>query len=124
MQNERMNIWKRGANMNKKFTSLSILGMALALAFVMGGYPVTHAAQGDTGNLMLVNWYSSSNQMSVDRDLGTFHKGDVNQFGDDRAYTGPNGADRDADFRAHNFAPNTYGLMGDYWYDNGPGSGS
>jgi len=110
--------------MNKKLASLSILGMALALAFVMGGYPVTHAAQDDSGNFMLVNWFSDRNQMRVDRDLGAFHKDDVNQFGDDRAYSGPNGTDRDADFRAYNFVPDTYGLQGNYWYDNGPGSGS
>lgn len=110
--------------MNKKLTSLSILGMALALAFVMGGYPVSHAAQGSTGNFTPVNWFSDRNQMRVDRDLGAFHKDDVNQFGDDRAYSGLNGTDRDADFRAYNFVPETYGLMGDYSYFSGPGSGS
>jgi hypothetical protein len=111
--------------MNKKLASLSILGMALALAFVMGGYPVANAAQGDTGSFMLAGWSDiTRNQMRVDRDLGAFHKDDVNQFGDDRAYSGANGTDRDADFRAYNFVPETYGLMGDYSYDSGPGSGS
>jgi hypothetical protein len=110
--------------MNKRLASFSILGIALAFAFVMGGGTVAHAAQG--GDYLLVNWFSdlSKNQMRVDRDLGAFHKNDVNQFGDDRAYTGSNGTDRDADFRAYNFVPETYGLMGDYGYDSGPGSGS
>jgi hypothetical protein len=87
---------------------------------------VTHAAQSGTGNYVSTGWFSdmSKNQMRVDRDLGYLHKNDVNQFGDDRAYNGLNGTDRDADFRAHNFVPETYGLMGDYSYDSGPGSGS
>jgi hypothetical protein len=112
--------------MNMKLMSFSILGMALAFAFVMGAYSAANAADGGIGYYMPVNWFSdlSKNQMSVDRDLGAFHKNDVNQFGDDRAYTGPNGSDRDADFRAYNFVPETYGLMGNYSYDSGPGSGS
>jgi len=112
--------------MNKKMASFSILGMALAFAFVMGACAVAHAAQTDTTGFVCVNWFTdlSKNQMSVDRDLGEYHKNDVDQFGDDRAYNSLNGTDRDADFRAHNFVPETYGLMGDYSYDSGPGSGS
>jgi hypothetical protein len=110
--------------MNKKLASLSILGMALALAFVIGGHSA-RTAQGDTGKLVLVNWFSdlSRNQINVAKDLGEFHKNDTNQFGDDRAATNVNGSNKDADFRAYNFVPDTYGLMGDYSRDSGPGTG-
>jgi hypothetical protein len=100
-------------NMNKKLISLSILGIALALVFAFGNYQPAQAAGGYFG------WYTDRPATNLNRDLGAFHRNDVNQFGDDRAYSSMNGTDRDADFRAHNFVPNTYGLQGDYWYDQG-----
>jgi hypothetical protein len=55
----------------------------------------------------------------VDRDFGAYHKNDLNQFGDDRAYDAANGrSNREADYQAHYWTPETYGLMGDYGYDS------
>ncbi len=99
--------------MNKKLFSLSVFAIALALVFSLGNFGIANAQQerGDT-------FFSNMHPQNVDRDLGSFHKNDVNQFGDDRAYSSASGTDRDADFRAYNFVPNTYGLQGDYWYDS------
>ena len=109
--------------MSLRFASFSLIATALMLAFVLGGSAPAHAARSDVAGYVLVN-SCATDRSGVDCDLGEYHKNDVNQFGDDRAYSGFHDSDRDADFRAHNFVPETYGLMGDYSYDSGPGSGS
>jgi hypothetical protein len=63
----------------------------------------------------------------VNRDLGAYTKDDTNQFGDDRAYNSSQrgndrDADRQADYKASHWTPETYGLMGDYWRDADKGS--
>jgi hypothetical protein len=56
----------------------------------------------------------------VDRDFGAFHKDDTDQFGDDRSYSSSAGrTNRESDYQAHHWVPETYGLMGDYGYDSG-----
>ncbi len=61
---------------------------------------------------------SGHGPMRVDRDFGAFHKDDLNQFGDDRAYDSSDGhTNREADYQAHHWTPETYGLMGNYGYD-------
>jgi hypothetical protein len=51
----------------------------------------------------------------LDRDFAEDHLDDVNQFGDDWAYDSANGrTNREADYQAHHWTPETYGLMGDY----------
>ena len=74
--------------------------------------------------MVQASWLSdlSRNQIDVSKDLAEYHKNDVNQFGSDNAYDGIRGS-RDADFRAFNFVPDTYGLMGDYSHSSGPATG-
>ena len=96
--------------MSKILISLSIFGMVLAMAYAFG----TPARAAD------------SDQMNVSRDFGSFTMSDVNQFGDDRAYSSATGgSDRDADIQLFKWTPDTYGLRGSYGYFNGSGgSGS
>ena len=72
---------------------------------------------------LLFSFCGSVRAQNVDRDFGVYHKNDANQFGDDRAYNASNGrSNREADYQAKHWVPETYGLMGDYWYDsNGSG---
>jgi hypothetical protein len=90
--------------MNKILKSLSILGVALALSYAFG-------------------MSAQAGQISVERDLGSFTMSDVNQFGDDRAYSSPTkGTDRDADSQYFRWTPDSYGLKGTYGYfSNGAG---
>jgi len=81
--------------MNKKLLGISILGIVFAMVFTLG--------------VGAANAFSAP---PVDRDLAEYHMGDINLWGNDKAYTSARGADRDADFRAYTFAPETYGLGG------------
>jgi hypothetical protein len=103
--------------MSKRLIGLSILGVVFAFVFAFGAS--AQAQQMEKKG----SWFSSDNQMRVDRDFGEFYRHDANRFGDDRAYTSTSGGtDRDADFRLFNWVPDTYGLGGDYGYDSS-GSG-
>ncbi len=86
--------------MYKKLSSLFILGIVFALIFAFGS--VARAQ---------MFGYSAP---GVDRDLSAYHQGDVNLFGNDKAYSSANGTDTDADFRANHFVPDSYGLSGSY----------
>jgi hypothetical protein len=60
----------------------------------------------------------SNGAVRVNRDFGAYTKDDLNQFGDDRAYNSSAGlSNREADFKATHWIPETCGLMGDYWRD-------
>lgn len=96
--------------MSKKLASLSIMTVAFALLLSVSGFSYAQSEH--------AGFYNEHGAMRVDRDLGAFHKNDSIQFGLDQAYTSARGTDRDADYRADHFVPNTYGLMGDYWYDS------
>lgn len=98
--------------MSKKLAGLSILMIAAAFVFTFSNPGFAESR--------LSSWINSlpEHQMRVDRDLGGLHADEVNQFGVDRAYTSTRGADRDADSSTNLFAPNTYGLMGNYWFDS------
>lgn len=86
--------------MQKKLFSLSILGMIFALVFAFGSVARAGMFGGPAPG--------------VDRDLAAYHQGEVNLFGNDKAYSSTRGTDMDADFRAYNFVPDTYGLSGSY----------
>jgi hypothetical protein len=112
-----------------------------ALAYVakagLGGDPDRQTAQGANGAVFsgsrnlrvipVVSWSEPGEAISpshngsarVDRDFGAFHKDDTNQFGDDRSYNSSEGrTNRESDYQAHHWIPETYGLMGDYGYDS------
>jgi hypothetical protein len=93
--------------MSRGSISLSIFGIALALALVLG----VNTTQAGT--------FGDRQSMGVDRDLGAFHMNDANQFGVDTAYNLPGHPDIDADARASFFAPQTYGLQGNYGWNQG-----
>jgi hypothetical protein len=85
--------------MNKKLFSLVVAAIAFAMVFTLG-----------------VRCNALAQQIPVDRDLGAFHMWDINQYGDDRAYSSPKGTDRDADAPAY-FGPFLiHGLGGNDWY--------
>ncbi len=101
----------------------------LALTFTLA--PAKIAGAGTAGAMdqymkivPVVSWSepgvrtSSGGAVSVNRDLGAYHKNDVNQFGDDRAYDSSSGHTSEGDYQANHWTPETYGLMGDYWYDS------
>jgi hypothetical protein len=51
----------------------------------------------------------------VNRDFAQDHINDPNVFGDDWALNSSDGrTNREADYQAHHWTPETYGLMGDY----------
>ncbi|MFZ0929785.1 MAG: hypothetical protein WAN11_14355 [Syntrophobacteraceae bacterium] len=86
--------------MSLKSATLPILAVVFAFTLVFGAL-------------------AQAQQTRVDRDFGSHHRYDTNQFGDDRAYTSPNrGTDKDSDSRLDQWRPNSYGLGGDYWYDS------
>ncbi len=93
--------------MNKKLFSLAVAAIAFAMVFSLGM----------RGNAL-------AQQVPVDRDLGTFHMWDSNQFGDDRAYSSALGTDRDADAQAYIGPPMIHGLGGNDWYYGSAGGGS
>jgi len=60
---------------------------------------------------------SGGGAVRVNRDFGAYTMDDANQFGDDRAYNSSDGhGNRESDYQAHHWTPETYGLMGDYGY--------
>ena len=93
--------------MSKGSISLSIFGIVIVLAFVLG---VNTAQAGIFGDRQPV---------PVDRDLGAFQMHDVNQYGVDTAYNTAGQPDRDADARESLFQFQTYGLQGDYGWNQG-----
>jgi hypothetical protein len=78
---------------------------------------VANAAKGDDLEPTAPAPLSGYGAVRVDRDFGAFGMDDVNQFGDDRAYNPSNGrTNREADYQANHWIPETYGLSGDYGY--------
>ena len=95
--------------MSKKLFGYSIFALVFALVFSFGAFTVANAGVHPRG---------------VDRDLGIFNQGygtSSSMFGLDRAQNSAGGAEYDADFRAYNFVPETYGLMGDFWLNQSQG---
>ncbi|MEN6438408.1 MAG: hypothetical protein ABFD97_07485 [Syntrophobacter sp.] len=86
--------------MYKKLLSLTILGIVFTLVFGFGSVAKAE--------------FFDRTAPGVDRDLFAYHQGEVNQFGNDRAYSSAGGTDTDADFRANHFVPDSYGLSGSY----------
>ncbi|MCE5333457.1 MAG: hypothetical protein LLG06_02595 [Desulfobacteraceae bacterium] len=99
--------------MNKMLKSLYFT-IALALLVAFASFTPAQAAENGRG---LFGWINDDNQLAVDRHLEMYDVGNSNLFGMDRAYNTVFGSDRDADFRAHNFVPEIYGLHGDYQRD-------
>jgi len=95
----------------------------VALAFILGSACIALAGGGmdqQTGQATLSGSnqnVNSSGAMRVDQDFGNRHKHDVNQFGDDRAYSAEkSGVGRDSD-KVLLWQPKSYGLGGDYGRD-------
>lgn len=112
--------------MYNRLISLSILGIVFALVFSLG-----IATQARAGS------YSDMNYQDQDR-MDTYHSRDydragspwdrtpnaygweqTNRFGDDIALNSVFGSNRDADYRAYNATPYSYGLSGNYGYFQG-----
>ncbi|MFZ2447238.1 MAG: hypothetical protein WAW37_12845 [Syntrophobacteraceae bacterium] len=114
--------------MVKTLVSSAVMGMVLALVLVAGVFVGTSAAVSwSTGYDTEFGIMADRDRdlgSRVDRDLGEFRMNDVNQFGDDRAYSSARGTDMDADLGAFEFRPETYGLQGDYWRRSGGAGGA
>jgi hypothetical protein len=90
----------------------------VALGFIFASAYVAKAAADDREPTAPAP--ASFGAVRVDRDFGAFHKDDSNQFGDDRAYNSSQGlVNRESDYQAHHWIPDTYGQMGNYGYDSG-----
>jgi len=88
----------------------------LAFAFIVASAYIANAQQASPSEPAVA---PGNGAVRVDRDFGSFHKDDQNQFGDDRAYNSSEGhANRESDYQSHHWTPNTYGLMGNYGYDS------
>jgi len=62
---------------------------------------------------------NSSGAMRVDRDLQAAHNQDSDQFGGDEAYKSTTGRiNKEADNQKHHWAPESYGLTGNYGRDS------
>jgi hypothetical protein len=97
----------------------------LVFSFVLFPAGMVDPMNSNPGIVPVVSWSepgipipsSRGGATRVNRDLGIYHKNDVNQFGDDRAYHAGNGR-TEADRQTQYWTPETYGLQGDYWYDS------
>ena len=109
---------------------LGVIMLALAFIPASAHFAVAGMAGEPDWNVKIipvVSWsepgvpipHNSGGAVRVDRDFGAYHKNDTNQFGDDRAYDSAHGRpNSEADYQTHYWTPETYGLMGDYWYDS------
>jgi hypothetical protein len=62
---------------------------------------------------------SPGGAVRVDRDFGAYSRSDSSQFGDDRAYNSAAGRrNRESDYQSRHWNPDSYGQMGDYWYNS------
>ncbi len=92
--------------------------MMLAFAFVFASAYVAIAAGNDQEPAAPKP--AGFGAVRVDRDFGAFTMNDSNQFGDDQAYNSSQGlANRESDYQAHHWVPETYGHMGNYGYYSG-----
>ncbi len=103
--------------MSKRLFTFSIFTLAFALVFSVGIYSANAMGPGYQGNIDRDAASFHNTSRSVDRDSGAFQSFQVpgSMFGLDRAYNTAGGANYDADYQAYNFAPETYGLMGNFW---------
>ncbi|MHC1725520.1 MAG: hypothetical protein AB9866_05825 [Syntrophobacteraceae bacterium] len=111
--------------MYNKLISLSIFVIVFALVFSLG---ITNQAQAGSYSGMSYQDQDRMDKYSRDYDRGpsafdrtpNAHQWEnTNRFGDDVALNSVFGSNRDADYRAYNATPYSYGLSGNYGYFQG-----